>query len=172
MSEFLRTTRLILRNFQEEDFPAVFSWRNDPDCAKFQRWEDTSQDGVRAYLARHRSDAFLSEQEELHYAIAGSSGDILGELAYFHNPQDACVTLGITIAPAHQGRGLATELLTAVIPPIRQKYPSFDIVGLIHPENASSIRLFEKLGFQRECYAKALDSYVYTHFAGKLPIGT
>ena len=172
MSEFLRTTRLILRNFIPEDFPAVFSWRNDPDCAKFQRWEDTSSEAVRDYLARHRSDVFLSKQEEQHYAIAGGSGHILGELAYFHNPQDACVTLGITIAPAHQGQGLATELLAAVAGDIRRKYPRFDIVGLIHPENAASIRLFEKLGFQRECYANALDSYVYTLFAGKFPIGT
>lgn len=172
MSEYLRTSRLILRNFIPEDFPAVFSWRNDPDCAKFQRWEDISAEAVGCYLTRHREDIFLSEKAEQHYAIAAPSGAVLGELACFCNPEDRCITLGITIAPAHQGQGLAYELLTAVIDCIRRVYPGLDIVGLIHPENGASIALFRKLGFILECYAESINACVYTIFAENGPNGT
>lgn len=172
MSEFLKTKRLVLRNFTAEDFPAVHAWRNDETCAGFQRWEATSPDAVRAYLLRHREDVFLSEKDEQHYAIAALSGGAVGELSCFYNPEDTCITLGITVAPSHQGQGLAFELLSVVVGLIRQTYPAMDVVALIHPENTPSIRLFEKLGFQRECYAESIESYVYTIFAGKTPIGT
>ena len=169
MSEFFRTNKLTLRNFRREDFPAVFSWRNDPACARYQHWEDTSADAVRDYIARHQEDVFLSDQAEQHYAIADHSGAAIGELAYFYNPDEWCITLGITIAPARQGQGLAFELLCAVIERIRQTYPELDIVALIHPGNTASIRLFQKLGFQEECYAESIASFVYTIFAANGP---
>ena len=172
MSEFLKTQRLCLRGFLPEDLDAVYTRRNDAPCAKFQRWTDTTQESIRAYLARHREDVFLSEKDEQHYAIADASGETVGELAFFYNPEDRCVTLGITIAPKHQGQGLATEMLSAVIGHTREAYPAMDIVALIHPDNRASIRLFEKLGFQLECYAESIESCVYTIFAGNGPIGT
>ena len=172
MSEFLKTQRLRLRGFLPEDLDAVYAWRNDAPCAKFQRWTDTAKESIRAYLARHREDVFPSEKEEQHYAIADASGETVGELAFFYNPDDRCVTLGITIGPKHQGQGLATEMLSAVIGCTREACPAMDIVALIHPENRASIRLFEKLGFQLECYAESIESCVYTIFAGNGPIGT
>ena len=172
MSEFLKTQRLCLRGFLPEDLSAVYAWRNDALCAKFQRWTDTTRESIRTYLARHREDVFPSEKEEQHYAIADASGEAVGELAFFYNPEDRCVTLGITIGPNHQGQGLASEMLSAVIGRTREAYPAMDIVALIHPENRSSIRLFEKLGFQLECYAESIESCVYTIFAGNWPNGT
>lgn len=172
MSEYLRTHRLVLRNFTKEDFPAVFSWRNDPDCARYQRWADTSAEAVQAYLARHSSDMFLSEKEEQHYSVADHSGLTLGELSWFYNPSDRCITLGITITPKQQGQGLAYELLRAVVERCRRHYPEMDIVALIHPRNTASLRLFQKLGFREECYAKSIESYVYTLFTGNPTNGT
>lgn len=172
MSEFLKTQRLRLRSFLPEDLEAVYAWRNDAPCAKFQRWTDTTRESIRAYLARHLEDVFPSEKEEQHYAIADASGETVGELAFFYNPEDRCVTLGITIGPKHQGQGLATEMLSAVIGRTREAYPAMDIVALIHPENRASIRLFDKLGFQLECYAESIESCVYTIFAGNGPNGT
>ena len=52
-------------------------------------------------------------------------------------------------------------MLTEVIRLIREKYPTMDIVGLIEKDNIKSIGLFEKLGFQQECFAESIYSYVY-----------
>ena len=71
------------------------------------------------------------------------------------------MTLGITIAPEYQRRGYAGEILSAVVEEVRDVYPALDIVALIDPENAASIALFEKLGFERECYAEKIQSFVY-----------
>ena len=62
-------------------------------------------------------------------------------------------------------QGFTYEMLTEVIRLIREKYPTMDIVGLIEKDNIKSIGLFEKLGFQQECFAESIYSYVYVLYA-------
>lgn len=156
----VKTQRLWLRNLRESDVPAVWGWRNDPDCFRYQRWEDTSAEAVAAYIKRFENSRFLSEEEEQHYAVC-SGQEIVGELAYFYTDKDRCVTLGITIGPAYQRKGYAREILMSVVNAVRRAYPKLDIVALIDRENEGSIALFEKVGFQLECYAEKIGSYVY-----------
>lgn len=160
--KFIETQRTLIRNMEPADVPAISAFRNDADCARYQRWDDTSEAAVRTLTAGHAGDMFLSEKPEQHYAVSARDGALLGELSYFFNSDDNCVTLGITLAPEAQGKGLAFELMTAVTGAVREKYPAMDIVALIHPENVKSVRLFERLGFERECYAESVNSLVYT----------
>ena len=156
----VKTQRLWLRNLRESDVPAVWGWRNDPDCFRYQRWEATSAEAVAAYVKRFENSQFLSEEEEQHYAVCAGQ-EIVGELAYFYTDKDRCVTLGITIGPAHQRKGYAREILMSVVNAVRRAYPKLDIVALIDRENKGSIALFEKVGFKLECYAEKIGSYVY-----------
>ena len=159
---FPATKRLFLRNLQPEDIPVIHAYRNDPDCAKFQRWEDTSLACVTQFVTNYGSCEFLSDEEEQHYAICLQNGALTGDLSCFYTEKDCCITLGITISPEYQHQGIAREILSAVVSAIQDKHPQLDIVALIDPENTGSIRLFEGLGFYRECYAASMDSYVYT----------
>ena len=156
----LKTQRLRLENFRLEDVDAICAYRNDPDCAKYQRWEDVSETAVTAFVTRFGRCTWLSKEEEQHYAIRAGQCQV-GDLSYFYNEEDRCVTLGITIAPQHQRKGYARELLKTVVDKVRSAYPRLDIVALIDPENEASIALFEGLGFERECYAEKIASYVY-----------
>lgn len=158
---FLKTERALLRSLAPEDARRIHEYRNDPECARFQRWDDTSMQAVEALIDRHAHDVFLSDASEQRYAIAAHDGSLLGELAYFVTPEDNCITLGVTIAPQQQGRGLAREVLGEVTARIRASHPGMDIVALIDPRNERSIRLFERLGFEKECYAESIDSLVY-----------
>lgn len=156
----LKTERLVLDNLRLEDTAVIAAYRNDPDTARFQRWEDVSPEAVTAFVKEFENSRWLSEEEEQHYALrAGET--LVGELAYFYNEEDRCVTLGITVAPAHQRRGYAREALKAVVEAVQETDPKLDIVALIEKENEASIRLFESLGFERECWAEKIQSYVY-----------
>ena len=156
----LRTGRLWLRNLRPADAIPIAAYRKDPDCFRYQRWEDVSEEAVAALVSRFSGSTFLSEEEEQHYAICCGE-ELAGDLSVFYSSQDRCVTLGITVAPEHQRKGYAREILADVIAEIRRKYPGLDLVALIHPENGISIALFESLGFCRECYAPSIDSLVY-----------
>ena len=157
---FLETERLLLRNLELGDEGAVFAYRNDPECARYQRWEDTSLAAVRGLIEASGQDVFLSEKEEQHYAVCDHAG-LVGDMSYFYTAEDACVTLGITISPEHQRKGYAFELLSAVVRAVKERYPRLDIVALIDRDNKPSAALFEKLTFHRECYAESIGSYVY-----------
>jgi len=158
---YLQTNRLYLRNLRLEDIPAVHAYRNDPDCRKYQRWEDISLAAITEFVKKFAGSTFLSNQEEQHYAICLTGGQLVGELSYFYTEADRCVTLGITIAPEYQRRGFAREMLEAVVKAVQNRHSALDIVALIHPQNCASVALFESLGFYRECYARSVDSYVY-----------
>lgn len=161
----LQTENLYLRNLRMDDVPVIHAYRNDPQCARYQRWEDVSLAAVQAFVSRFENSTFLSEEEEQHYAVCLRCGDLVGDVSYFYTERDRCVTLGITIAPQYQRRGIAREILTSLTAAVRSRYPQLDMVALIDPENEGSIRLFESLGFYRECYAESIRSYVYVIYA-------
>ncbi len=158
---FLRTERLYLRNLRPEDAAAISAYREDPACAKYQRWGDTSVLYLTEFARRYGNCVFLSNQAEQHYAVCLTSGELVGDVSYFYTESDHCVTLGITIAPKYQRQGIAREILSAVITAVQNRHPQLDIVALIDPENEGSIALFENLGFYRECYAQSIHSCVY-----------
>ena len=160
MAIFLETKRLGLWNLEQGDESVLVSYRNDPECAKYQRWEDTSPEAVRQLIGQSKEDIFPSEKEEQHYAIYNKEG-IVGDLSCFYTEADRCVTFGITIAPDFQRRGYAFEILQAAVKAVQKWNPRLDIVALIDKENAPSVALFEKLGFYRECYAERIQSFVY-----------
>lgn len=164
----VKTQRLHLRNLRPEDAPVIHAYRSDPDCARYQRWEDTSPAAVTAFVKQFANSAFLSKEEEQHYGICAGAM-LVGDLSYFYTEADKCVTLGITIAPAHQRKGYARELLTAMVEAVREKFPALDIVALIDPENEASIALFENLGFEQECYAERIGSWVYVIYGREDP---
>ena len=159
--EFFKTSRLRLRNLALCDLDALYDCRNHEECRRYQRWDALSRKDIEAYIRTFQNDLFLSSKAEQHFAICLDTNALVGELAYFYNEKERCVTLGITIAYQHHRKGFAYEMLTEAIRRIRARYPAMDIVGLIDKENVKSIRLFEKLGFEREGYAESIASYVY-----------
>ncbi len=167
MRIYIKTERAMVRNLDRRDLETVFRYRNSAECAKYQRWDDTSADAIASLIDRHCNDVFLSDKAEQHYAVSLKNNVCIGELAYFYTAADACITLGITVSPEYQGRGYAYEILKAVVACIQKQHPQTDIVALIEPENQKSIGLFSKLGFERECYAPSISSYIYTVYGKK-----
>lgn len=161
MEKYRKTERLYIQNLSTDDVDVIFNYRNDVRCNKFQRWTAFSREDINEFVQAHKDDVYLSAKEEQHYALHCISADqTIGELGYFYNAGD-CVTLGITVAEEFQRQGYACEILKAVIADVRAKYPELDIVALIDKDNIKSINLFEKIGFEQDCYAESISSFVY-----------
>lgn len=162
---FLETDRLVLRNLELSHQDCIYDYRNNKICNQYQRWDDYTKMDIESFIKKFKHDVFLSTKEEQHFAICEKSlSELVGELAYFYTPND-CITLGISISYHYHNNGFAYEMLKEVIRLIREKYQTMDIVGLIEKDNIKSIGLFEKLGFQQECYAESISSYVYVIYA-------
>lgn len=161
----LRTERLCLRNFCAGDAEVLFAYRNDEACNRYQRYDRTDLAYLQDFVRANANCAFLSTEEEQHYAVARQEdAAVVGDVSVFYTQKDNCFTLGITIAPIFQRQGYAFELLRELVGQLQKSYPAVDIVALIEKENEQSIVLFRKLGFIEECYAESIGSYVYTIF--------
>lgn len=162
---FFETERLLLRNLYESDLDVILDYRSNEECRRYQRWDALTRQEILAFLRTFASDVFLSDREEQHFAVClKGSSEPVGEMACFYSPGD-CITLGITISHHHQRKGYAFEIMTEAVGRLRTAHPGLDIVGLIEKGNQKSIGLFKKLGFELECYAESLSSYVYVLYA-------
>lgn len=151
-----------VRNLNEDDIEKMVCYRRDERCNKFQRYEDFSYEYMRNFIEKYACSIFLSLEDEQHYAITlKDDASIVGDFSVFYTESDNCFTLGITIAPEVQRKGIAYEVLDSIVKKIREKYPTMDIVALIEKENAGSIALFQKLGFIEECFEESIESYIY-----------
>lgn len=161
MAVFLETNRLVLRNLKCEDLECLYEYRNNEDCSRYQRYSCKEKQALANLIDLHETDLLLSTVPEQHYAIALKDDRIIGDLSYFHQEEERCVTLGFTISNRFWKRGYAYELLSFLIPMIRTAFSELDIVCLVDPENQNSIRLLKKLGFQEEAYYEAIHSILF-----------
>lgn len=164
----LKTKRLYLRNLCQADVDLLYLYRNDSRCNRYQRYKDTSKAYLQQFVQTYSQSKFLSQETEQHYAVVnGENHEMVGDLSLFYSEKDNCFTLGITVAPVHQGKGYAYEILHELIKRIQSHYPTLDIVALIDRENVKSIALFKKLNFIEECYAESIQSYVFVIYGEK-----
>ena len=64
------------------------------------------------------------------------------------------VEVGCTLKKTFQGKGYATEALTAMVNYFFTILKKHRIVASIDPRNTASIRLIERLGFRKEAHFK------------------
>jgi RimJ/RimL family protein N-acetyltransferase len=153
------TERLTLRPFRAEDLPAFVAYRRAPEVARYQSWDTTySMADARRFLAAQEQVVFGQPGEWVQLAAVDSGGGKLyGDCAVrVAADQPATAELGVTLAPEHQGRGLASEALAAVIGRLFEEHDMHRIYAETDDRNAGVHRLFERLGFR--CEARLVEA--------------
>jgi RimJ/RimL family protein N-acetyltransferase len=146
----IATNRLLLRRFRGDDAEVLAAYRSDPDVARYQSW--TAPYGVEA--ARN----LIAAQSQLEGPTRGEwiqiaiehDGQLVGDVAVELNAEGLTATVGYTVAPAHQGRGLATEAVGAVVARLFDELAVQRVQASLDPRNDASARVVERLGFVHE----------------------
>jgi len=143
----LQTPRLILRPFEESDAEAAHVWFSDPEIFRFYTYgpyrsvEETAT-RIHDYRPQFEKTGFGKW-----IVIDKTTGIPIGDAGLMLEEETGEVHVGYKIARSCWGRGFATE---AVQEWVRQGFEERDlgrIAALIHPENAASIRVVQKLKF-------------------------
>jgi len=149
----LHTTRLLLRPLTEADIPAICGYRDDPEVARYQSW-DRYREADAAALIAALADACPGKPDAwFQWGIcARDGGALLGDcgLRIFDDPRLG--ELGFTLGRAHQGQGLATEALRAVIDLAFGRLGLHRLSASVDGDNARSLALLERLGWRREAH--------------------
>lgn len=148
----LTTKRLVLREFEEEDWRAVLAYQSHPLYLRYNPWTHRTEPGVRAFV-----QMFLGQQEEeprtkFQLAITlAPNGQLIGNAGIRMRAQDALEgNIGYELDPRYWGCGYATEAAHAIIAFGFQQLGLHRVWAWCIAENSASARVLEKIGMRQE----------------------
>jgi RimJ/RimL family protein N-acetyltransferase len=147
------TERLSLRRFRVDDLEALVAYRSDPEVARYQSWDSTySRADAESFLRSQRDLAFGQPGEWLQLAIVDRrTGTLCGDCAVrVVTDQPATAEVGVTLAQTNQGKGLATEALTALLTELFEQAGLHRVFAEVDDRNVPVQSLLDRLGFRCE----------------------
>ena len=144
------TTNLTLRPFTEDDAGAVFAyWSSDSGWERFNA-------SVPSNFTPYDAESFVAEmsarsrEDRPNWAVV-QLGVVVGVVSLTFEQHFGIAVVGYGVHGDLRGRGFAVEAAGAVIDQAFAKYPQLQrIRAHTDLENASSMRVLEKLGFTHE----------------------
>lgn len=128
---------MTLRAAEPKDEGFVWQVNNEPSTRR------VSVDPRPIELSGHStwfSASLANTQRSL--LIAENAGDRVGVVRLDHNAETACTELSLALLPAARGKGLGARLIELATGRARGR-----VLCHIRPDNAASLRAFEKVGF-------------------------
>jgi ribosomal-protein-alanine N-acetyltransferase len=151
MTQILQTARLGLRQLESADAAFILELLNDPSWLQF-----IGDKGVRSLGA---AELYIEQGPRAMYARFGF-GLYLVESNQTSEPMGLCgllkretldaIDLGFAFLPRFRGKGYAHEAAEAVLSDAQRRLGIDRIVAITSPDNQTSGRLLQKLGFALE----------------------
>lgn len=148
------TARLDARRFTAADVAAFTAYRADPDVARYQSWDAFTRAEGEALVESMRGADLGTPGQWVQLALEDRSrGVLVGDLACKVNAAEPReMEVGFTLAAAEQGRGYATEALTALLDHAFTAMGLRRVVAVIDVRNAPAAALLVRVGMRREAH--------------------
>jgi RimJ/RimL family protein N-acetyltransferase len=169
--EALVTDRLTIRRFEASDAPAFAAYRSVPEVARYQSWDTPyGEDQAQRFIAALATSHPDTPGEWFQFAVTETaSGRLLGDLAAHTELDPRLARIGFTLAPDAQGRGFATEAVTALLDHLFRMRDKHRVAADGDARNLASVALLERVGMRREAHhlrsvwskGEWTDEYVY-----------
>lgn len=157
--EFYSTDRLVIRNVAEKDIPIIYDYRNNEQCARYQRGQVKTWDEIHDLVTKRQQDAISSTANFMLAVALKDTDELVGEIQGM--PNDGSMTLGYTFSYRHHRKGYAYEALSVLVAQLHELYPELEFICFADPENKASIALLKKLGYTHLLYSEKKASEVY-----------
>jgi ribosomal-protein-alanine N-acetyltransferase len=152
----LETQRLLLREFTENDWPAVLANQNDPLYLRYYHWTERTAADVKAFV-----QMFIDNQQERprkKYQLAivlKSDGQLIGSCGVrINDPALREANIGYELASRHWGNGYATEAAGEILRFGFTDLGMHRIWAMTTAENKGSARVLQKLGMRLEAHER------------------
>ena len=148
----LTTERLVLREFQENDWPAVLAYQTDPLYLRYYEWIERTpaavQDFVRMFLTRQEEQPRTKFQLAI---ILKSNLELIGNCGIRMESVEAYeADIGYELSPQHWSHGYAIEAARAIVQFGFTQLHLHRIWAWCLADNVGSVRVLEKLGMRLE----------------------
>ncbi|MCL1927775.1 MAG: GNAT family N-acetyltransferase [Treponema sp.] len=140
----IKTKKLIIRNFKENDYKDLFEYLSDKETYKYEPGEPITIETAKSLCKkRSKNNDFLAVQLK---------NKIIGHIYLGQIEPKSIKTweTGFIFNKKYQGKGYATEALKAVIEYGFKKTDIHKIIAHCNPKNISSWKLLERIKMKRE----------------------
>lgn len=149
---FFESERLRARSFVPADVAVFVAYRADPDVARYQSWTDFTTERGEEFVAAMQDAVPGVPGEWFQFALEERADHTLvGDLAMqldADEPRQA--EIGFTLASAQQGRGYATEAVTALLGYAFATFGLHRVVAVTDALNGPAATVLERVGMRRE----------------------
>jgi ribosomal-protein-alanine N-acetyltransferase len=167
----LITPRLIIREYQETDFPGIHDFASDRETVQYMTWGPNTPEETRKFIDLAIYQQGIVPRVNFHFVVLLlKTGQIIGGCGiHVRIPDQHTAVVGYCLNKKFWGGGHGTETLGALL-----KF-GFEQVGIHRIEatcdtrNIGSVRVMEKNGMRRKAHFKQhiwqkgewRDSYLY-----------
>ena len=150
MFDDVLTERLRLRCLSAADANDMHAYRSCPEVIQYQACGAKSIDEVRAFIKSMSSvDLNAPGWNQLAIELV-SDGSLIGDCGIHILEDTRIAEFGITLAPAHQSKGYASEALKAVLDLLFVENNKHRVFASVDPRNLPSMALMARLGLRKE----------------------
>lgn len=144
----MQTDRLTLRALTAADAPAMATYRNDPEVARFQDWalpvtEPTVRERIAAQQPAPEPGRWVNIAVEY-------DGEVAGDVAVGLDTDGRQAVIGYSLRADRRGLGLGREAVSALVDTLFDGLGVHRIRATLDPRNVRSAHLLEQLGFRYE----------------------
>jgi [ribosomal protein S5]-alanine N-acetyltransferase len=148
----IHTERLVLREFEAADWEPVLEYQRDARYLRFYPWRERTPEDALEFVARFVGWQKERPRHRLQLCVClAETDEVIGNVG-LRKPDAGAATaeLGFEMAPAHWGRGYATEAAGALLGFGFEEWRLHRVSAHCIAENAGSARVLEKVGMRAE----------------------
>ena len=144
----IETPRLTIRRLTLADAPFIFDLVNQPSWLKFigDKGVNSLQDAekyIQNIFGMYQKHGF-----GLYLVEISSIGEAIGICGLVKRESLQDFDIGFALLPKFEGNGFAFESATAILQQAKTEFKLQRLVAICSPDNISSIKLIERLGFK------------------------
>ncbi len=141
-----RTERLILRRYREDDLQDLFEYLSDEEVVRYEPYKPMTLEETKENLAWRMGtqEMIAAELKDTHKMIGN---------VYLGKREFEALEMGFVFNRNYQKKGYAAESCRALID-LAFRAGIHRVFAECDPDNASSWRLLEALGFRREAHLR------------------
>lgn len=147
----METERLILREMELQDAETLYHYWSDPIVTKYMNIAPFTSAKQAEDMIQLISDLCLKGQANRYSIVLKESNDVIGTCGFnMIDEENSRAEIGYDLGSPHWGKGFAAEAVKKLISHGFTDMGLNRIEAKVEPENKGSIKLLERLSFQKE----------------------
>lgn len=140
-----------MRPFEEKDFKETFAiYRSQATCQYLLHNPWTEKNAKEEFENKLQNNT-LTEEHTLNVAVVFEA-QVVGDLSLWYTGMKETVEIGYSFASSVNGKGLATEAMTALVKWLFDEKHIHRIQANLDARNVASVKLCERIGMRKEAH--------------------